>query len=696
METYDQPLVFEQPLESGRFDALLQKLQSSVSGLIGLFRKNIPGSAKSASELEESPPGETVENAESIPVHEKMSSLDIPEDVSNELDSIRKLLLDRFGLPTCDATDNFIIGVMLKSNGDPKMLEKLLLKELTINNALLRKAIFKCAKLTRKVELHNKELTDLSKIFRSRIFQAVENDRAVNLMESIKNNETVIDFARANEDEAKITRKRRHEALTNVAKIKEYAEVINSWDENPCSLSDSQMREIFERETADNRFLTTFFDTAQFGLVNRFLEKHASKIDKENPDFDDFVKSCKTSIIEHFEPLGSIAAKKERRFAPENCIFTRNGMGAFRFFYDNYLKDGDSVLTTSEEYGEITHIMGPDEKKKDKKDVQLNAMPPYEDKENYLRDFANMLSQNPGINYILVSTVSRRGTVFPLKEMNEIRKQVGAETGRHIHLVADACQAVGRRVINFNDFEPDVFIGSSQKGTDFGGPVGFLALSSDFIREKGEFEYDEAGNKSIPYLKDSNKEEIGTLNKTDMARFTWGLKPELIGSLKIQGMKDKDKVINKLLLSVEERQKANHNLACKFAHLARAINKRTKGRFKVLYPAMIYGPNGTLNEDRLSNIFECRIKGLKRHNKNYDNDKKPDVIHTAQSFGVTISDFYDEAEEGVSFRIALHPFMSNNSLRILGYALHECCVQAQEQDREKREEQRGKNAVTLN
>ena len=664
MEACDQPLIFEQPSESGRFDVVLQRLQILKCGLAGLFRRSIPEVANPDIGIEAKTPPEVVEEAvETIPIHERMASLRIPEQTSADLENrIRKFLLSKFGLENNDVTDDFIAGIILKSDGDTRMLKRVLLTELSENETMLEKAVSRCAKITMGVELEKEDLVELITTYRSRIVQSVSGGRTIDLVESIRNNEMIVDLVEANGKLSKIAKTRRNEALTGVLQVNEYASVFRDWEDNPCSLSDTEMSEIFQRETTDNRFLTTFFDTAQFGLVNRFLEERASRIDKKNTDFDAFLKSCKTSVIGHFEPFDELATEGERRFVPENCIFTKNGTSAFRFFYDNYLKDDDSVLVTSEEYGEITHMMGGGGK-----EIQLSALPVYEDKAEYLREIENRL-RNSDINYILVSAVSRRGSVFPLEEINEARKRIEAETGRRIHLIVDGCQAVGRRALDFNDFEPDVFIASSQKGTDFGGPVGLLALSSDFISEKGKVEYDETGKKSVCPLKDSNNEEVGTLNKTDMARFALGIAPESLGRLKIRNMKKE--ITAKMLLSVEERQAANHGLACKFAKLARAMNKKTKGRFKILYPTMIYGPNGTLNEDRLSNIFECKIRGLERK----------DVIEIAQTFGVTIQDFYDEAEKGVSFRIALHPFMNNNSLKILGYALHECCAMAQKKE----------------
>jgi len=569
--------------------------------------------------------------------------------------------------------DEFIADVILQSNGNPRLIKRTLQLKLSETEDMLRKAVLISAEISRGVELEKRDLAGLVREYRTKIFQAANDGKTFNLVDVIKYDQTVTDLAIFDERMFKATKGQRNEALRCVKEISEYDEVMKSWDENQYALSDADMSKIFHRETADNRLLTTFFDTAQFGLVNRFLVEQAEKRDRDNPDFPDFVISQKKAIVEHFEPFDEFASDGTRRFIPENSIFTRNGTKAFGFLYDNYLKDGDSVLTTSEEYCEITDMI-EGKGKEDAKNIGLNKLPVYEDKESYLRDFADMLGRNPKINYILVSAVSRRGSVFPLKEMNEIKKTFETETGRRIYLIVDGCQTTGRRVLDFNDFEPDVFIASSQKGTDFGGPVGFLALSSNFISEKGKFEYDEAGNKSAVYLKDSNNEEVGTLNKTDMARFALGIDPRSLSKLRNNNVKKI--IIEKMLLSVEERQSANHKLACNFAALARAINKKTKGRFKILYPTMIYGPNGKLNEDRLSNIFECKIRGMERK----------EVIKKMQDFGVTIQDFEDSAEKDVSFRIALHPFMGNNALKILGFALNECCVKAQSREQLARKE----------
>lgn len=668
METYDQPLTFEQPLESGRLD-VIQWFKKC--GLVSFCRKAVSRTFGSDAALESQDTAEVAEEtAEPISIYQRVSSLGISEQISSELEvKIHKFLSDNFGLGNNDVADEFIADVILRSKGNPKFIKRILQLKISETEDVLRKALSQSAESTKGVKLERRDLNNLVREYRPQILQAANNGKTFNLVEGVKYNQTVTDLAIFNEKTFKVTKGNRNEALRCINDISEYAEVIKSWDENPCALSDADMSNIFHREKADNRLLTTFFDTAQFGLVNKFLAERAEKRDRDNPDFQDFVISQKRAIVEHFEPFDEFSGDGARRFIPENSIFTRNGTKAFGFLYDNYFKDGDSVLTTSEEYGEMVHMIGDK-----KKNIKLNTLPVYEDKESYLRDFADMLGRNPKINYILVSAVSRRGSVFPLKEMNETRRTFEAETGRRIHLIVDGCQAAGRRVLDFNDFEPDVFIASSQKGTDFGGPVGFLALSSDFINEKGKIEYDEAGNESAIYLQDSNNEEIGTLNKTDMARFALGMNPRSLDKVRIPNIKKT--IIDKMLLSVEERQSANHDLACRFAELARVINKKTKGRFKILYPTMIYGSSGKLNEYRLSNIFECRIKGLERK----------DVIERMQDFGVTIQDFFDEAEPGVSFRIALHPFMNNNSLKILGFALHECCAVAQRHEQRARKE----------
>ena len=70
-----------------------------------------------------------------------------------------------------------------------------------------------------------------------------------------------------------------------------------------------------------------------------------------------------------------------------------------------------------------------------------------------------------------------------------------------------------------------------------------------------------------------------------------------------------------------------------------------------------------LTNDNLQ--FECRIKGVTLE----------DIQDVAESHGVTINDYIYPWDEGNSFRVCFHPFMGNDSVKILGYILDKCCSQ---------------------
>ncbi len=73
----------------------------------------------------------------------------------------------------------------------------------------------------------------------------------------------------------------------------------------------------------------------------------------------------------------------------------------------------------------------------------------------------------------------------------------------------------------------------------------------------------------------------------------------------------------------------------------------------------IYVPNG-LKLERLTGIFTCEIEG-----------KSPLMIsEIAKKLGVYIAPTYEDARPN-SFRIALHPYMSDDSIAALGEVLRE-------------------------
>ncbi len=61
----------------------------------------------------------------------------------------------------------------------------------------------------------------------------------------------------------------------------------------------------------------------------------------------------------------------------------------------------------------------------------------------------------------------------------------------------------------------------------------------------------------------------------------------------------------------------------------------------------------------MTGIFECEVEGVRRS----------DISKFAKAYGVYIADRYGDETSKSSFRIAFHPYMSNDSIKLLGYVL---------------------------
>jgi len=70
-----------------------------------------------------------------------------------------------------------------------------------------------------------------------------------------------------------------------------------------------------------------------------------------------------------------------------------------------------------------------------------------------------------------------------------------------------------------------------------------------------------------------------------------------------------------------------------------------------------------INKNEISPIFECRIEGIPFGK----------VQKVARDYGVVINKYFEGWDDGNSFRICFHPFMGNDSVKILGKVLERCC-----------------------
>lgn len=660
METCDQSITFEQPLESGKFDLLWQKAKCALSGL---FRRKIASTAiESDSQRADISAMDSGEALEPI-VKEELLTLEITDEKIHEFEGvIHGILSENFSLQTDDLSDGFIRSVIVEAGGNPLLFNRILFEKIQRNTALLNQTTSRAIDKLKIRVMVEENLSEFIEDIRSEIKNCIlGNNYNIDVPAVIQDNPlfdklTKIDMILFYSH----SKRSRKEAIEGIEKIGFCNKLIKKWEENPHYFSDKQMSKLFENHQHEDRLLSTFCGSAFLGIINKTVRDHILRYEKSRYNYDDVNRQCKQSVVSNIDPS---------RFAVENSIFTRNGSDAFKAFYHNYLKDGDSILLTSEEYYEIENVLcDKGREDKEKKRINVHKLPQYGETEDYLESLKNIL-KNTDVNYMLISSISRRGSVFPLKKINEVKREIEKNNpGRKIRLIVDGCQSLGRWDMSdiSRECEPDVFFASCQKGTDLGGPIGFLGLSTDFVSDEG--------NKIL-------HEEIGTLRKSDMERFRYGLNPKFAKRAKPDDNIKKAELMASLL-TPKERQEAIHGLAVKFAKLLRAVSIKNDERLQILFPTAVFVEKKStdqtiplrdrknIRQERLSGIFELKVEGIDRES----------VQEIVERYGFSVDLHNDESEKGVSFRIALHPFMGNNSLKILGYALHECCVVAQKEE----------------
>ena len=466
-----------------------------------------------------------------------------------------------------------------------------------------------------------------------------------------------------------------------------------NWLENPLALDDKEMSQFFsekKKEAEHYSFLTTYFDSALEALTVTILDNIIKRFVKK--EFKNLIRFSKENILKALEPRNwkSRFTRRIDDHSPisANLFFTKNGTSAAELFIDHFIHEGDSILMGKQEYVPIKKYL------RSKKAEVIDELPIYTgDDEAYVSQVEDLVV-NRGINFILISDISRLGTQVPLKLFKDIRK-------RHpeLKLVVDACQTIGRKVVDYDDDEvnPNVIIASCQKGFEtLAESTGFLVLTDTMF---------ETCHNIPDFLNKAKEIERGTehRNLPVDARIACAPEQELkmyLNEPEIIKIISKE-ILEKICSSVEKRGRALKDLSSKFAQLVQEINRRHGNRIKILNPeqANIYKPGEKINEKSLSGIFECKIKGV----------TLDQVMGIAKTFGITIGDhretelkdkmeelkkqdktpdekkkLQDEIDEimanhegGISefdtFRIAFHPYMGNEAIKILGYVLHECC-----------------------
>jgi len=370
----------------------------------------------------------------------------------------------------------------------------------------------------------------------------------------------------------------------------------------------------------------TYCDTAQFGMKSAEFAKEAEEY-HDAPvgiDYEEAVSEFKRSILANLE---SSSLNEVPRFDPAHVHFISGGANAFGEFIDKYVQEGDAILISSEEYGPIVERL-------EKKGAKLIRIPPCATEEEYKKAIEKELHPQglaklkrylggKAIRFILVSEVGRRGTRFP----THLFRDPGMKP-EGTFLIVDGCQAAGRHPIDLRQSGADVFIASAHKGSDSGMNTAIIALSSNFVREK-----DDKIKNGILGL-----ENGGTTDTKAVASSALSLRDD----------------------DVKERSGKIQSLSRRFLEILEAATAKNPNLIRVLSPVNLRDPAGNLILQNLTGIFEMAIPGI---------DRK-ELSALTLKYGVYIAeDYVNPRDETGSFRIAIHPHMTEDSLLLIVHAL---------------------------
>lgn len=351
-----------------------------------------------------------------------------------------------------------------------------------------------------------------------------------------------------------------------------------------------------------------YCDSATFGIEDSEKAREAIETGRRAYlDFPVFVRSQEKQIRNYFYPSEIDPEQKKYR----EIHFFESASEAFRAYATEYIKNGDHVLVSSEEYKGILNLL----KEHPEKKVYLHTLPPYSDnnKKAWLEEMKNVIQTHP-VRHLLMSEISRRGTLFPLAEIRSLLDTLQDKPA----FIVDGTQAIGRKVTRFEDFTPDGYFASCRKGSDMGGPGAVLVLRQSFTEGK----------------KGRVQEHGGTQDAAGMRRFAMACDRE----------------------ETEKRQTRINELAHQLVQLISAINAKNENQIKILYPA------DADTADTLSGIFELKIEGATSYRINC----------LGRPYGVFISNqYFDASKPKRSFRIAIHPYMNEDTIKLLGAVLEE-------------------------
>jgi len=529
-----------------------------------------------------------------------------------------------------------IIGKIVASSKSgripPVALNSIFLKPKT-GKGLLQTAIKNYISLKHWSPLSNSELNSVIEDLFSQLTVSCEAEKT--LEERLFANLTINDHNkkyRQNVDAPKIKdiKEKRKHALKEMAKL-----ISWPYKENKLALTDEIMGQFFERTDGkvattpfENEFLTTYFDSAQFGLGNRLLTEAADNLAYDrNIDFINYVYHFRRMISEY------VLCRPYDR----GLFLTESGMDAAKMLFSQWTKKGDQVLAVNQEYEPLLDWL---EKEKEVRIIRLEKR--MKDPE-YKYEIEDYLSSGD-VSIVLISDLSRFGTIFPFHRFKDLLSQ----KDRGFRLVVDACQSIGRKVLDYHGVPVDAGIGSCQKGSEVGEPVGLVAMEPDLAQT--DF-YD---------LKDM--EHRGSANLPRLARVGIACCPELLGRLSRQrGVDDLD--LKKMTASMQERDSSIKDLSYKFISLVDWINRKANDRIEILNPSFLHYPDGKIDPAQLGGIFELKIDGV----------SSQQIESMADDYGLTINDYTGASWPGHSIRIALHPFMNDQAIKMLGFVLMKCC-----------------------
>ena len=399
--------------------------------------------------------------------------------------------------------------------------------------------------------------------------------------------------------QAKIHRK---DALRKI-----HAKYELDWRENEHAMADDEMTKHFRTEAEiSDAHLTTYFGSAYKGLINKRLVERLDELAKGSDRWPDFSKDVLLKIANALEP--DYAPLRGRRFPLNNLFFYRNCSRAFEAFVDAHMDERTRVLTTDEEYSGMTDYMREQR-------VEVVKLEGYKRKAELLSLLSDKLRTGTPFDYLMFCEVSRLGTVYPLSDIDCVRRSV--EPKRRPKLIVDAAQSAGRWPHDMGSCAADAVVLSTSKGAQCGTGGGVLAVTDDLRSSK----FESGGSEySLVHI-------ASALNPTGL-----------------QSGEGEPHI-----LEPHQAKEANALLAENFHALVGKISEQNPGRIEILRK---------LEDAPYAHALELKIKGVTQEK----------LSQLAKLWGVYIQEDHG-SDDPEKIRIAFHPFMSNEALMILGYVI---------------------------